>query len=164
MKVGIFILFLILAFKIRYDAHCGHVTYRLYSVELSSSCTQFVESFYHNCMSIFIKCFFLHILSWSDDFHPLFWMWCITLVVGVTSTSSLHSWNKSLFVKNIYLFRSWCGSWDLPLRRVESLVVVHRFSCSETCVILVPWPRIKPTSPALQDRFLTTGAWRKSLE
>ena len=107
MKVGIFILFLILAFKIRYDANCGHVTYRLYSVEVSSSCTEFVESFYHNWMSIFIKCFFLHILSWSGDFHPLFWMWCITLVVGVTSTSSLHSWNKSLFVKNIYLFRSW---------------------------------------------------------
>ena len=49
----------------------------------------------------------MHILSQSDDFYPLFWIWCITLVVGITSTSSLHSWNKSLFVKNMYLFRSW---------------------------------------------------------
>ena len=154
---------LILDFKIRYDANCGHVTYRLYSIEVCSLCTQFTESFYHNWMSSFIKCFFMHILSRSDDFYPLFWIWCITLVVGITSTSSLHSWNKSLFEKICIYLGLGCGSWDQPLRQVESRVV-HRLSCPETCGTLVPWPRIKPTSPVLQDRFLTTGPWGKSLK
>ena len=30
--------------------------------------------------------------------------------------------------------------------------------------ILIPWPRIKPTSPALKGRFLTTGPLGKSHE
>ena len=39
----------------------------------------------------------------------------------------------------------------------ESPVAVHRFSRSAACGILVPRPGIKPTSPALQGSFLTTG-------
>ena len=45
----------------------------------------------------------------------------------------------------------------LILRCRSSLVVAHRLSCSLTYRILVPPPRIKPMSPALQGRFLTTG-------
>ena len=44
------------------------------------------------------------------------------------------------------------------LRSVGSFVVVHGLSsCSELCAILIPPPGIKPKSPALQGRFLTTG-------
>ena len=35
-------------------------------------------------------------------------------------------------------------------------------SCSKACWILVPWPGIKPVSPAVQGGFLTTGPARKS--
>ena len=42
-------------------------------------------------------------------------------------------------------------------------LMVHRLSCLEACVILVPQPVIKSTSPALEDRFLTTGPSGKSL-
>ena len=37
-----------------------------------------------------------------------------------------------------------------------------RLSCPAACGILVPWPGIQPASPALQDRFLTTGPSGKS--
>ena len=56
---------------------------------------------------------------------------------------------------------------DLSLRFTDSLVVQaqclwHRLSCPAACGILVPWPGIEPTSPALQSRFLTTGPPGKS--
>ena len=34
---------------------------------------------------------------------------------------------------------------------------VHGLSCPKSCGILVPWPEIEPTCPALEGRFLTTG-------
>ena len=37
-------------------------------------------------------------------------------------------------------------------------------SCRAACGILVPWPGIKPSSPALEGRFLTTGPPWKSLK
>ena len=52
--------------------------------------------------------------------------------------------------------------WGISFRvqgRMDSAVVVHRFSWPETCRILVPGPGIEPMSPALQlGFFLTTGA------
>ena len=42
------------------------------------------------------------------------------------------------------------------------LVVAHGLRCSKACGILVPWPGIKPTSLALQGRFLTTRPPGKS--
>ena len=39
----------------------------------------------------------------------------------------------------------------------DSVVVVCGLSCSTACWIRVPWPRIKPMSPAWQGGFLTTG-------
>ena len=38
-----------------------------------------------------------------------------------------------------------------------SVVVARGLSCSKACGILDPRPGIKPTSSALEDRFLTTG-------
>ena len=43
-----------------------------------------------------------------------------------------------------------------------SLLVAHELSCSTTRRIVVLQPVIKPTSPALQGRFLTTGPPGKS--
>ena len=43
-----------------------------------------------------------------------------------------------------------------------SAVVVHGLSGSVACGILVPQPGVKPVSPALQGRFLTTGPPEKS--
>ena len=43
----------------------------------------------------------------------------------------------------------------------DSVLGVLGFSCLVACGILVPPPRIKPTSPALQGRFLTSGPLRK---
>ena len=40
---------------------------------------------------------------------------------------------------------------------VGSVVLVHGFSCSSAWGILVPWPGIKPESPAWKGRFLTPG-------
>ena len=62
-----------------------------------------------------------------------------------------------------------CGSrnlcfitWDLSLGYMDSLVVAYGLRCSKACGILVPWPGIKPTSLALQGRFLTTRPPGKS--
>ena len=43
-----------------------------------------------------------------------------------------------------------------------SLVLARRLSCPTACGILVPRPGIEPVSPALEDRFLTTGPPGKS--
>ena len=51
---------------------------------------------------------------------------------------------------------SW-GTWDLSLWHRGFSLVVRRFSCPRACGILGPWPGIKPTSPALEGIFLTTG-------
>ena len=40
-------------------------------------------------------------------------------------------------------------------------MVASGLSCSAACGILVPWPGIKPRSPALQSRFLTSGLQEK---
>ena len=43
------------------------------------------------------------------------------------------------------------------------VAAARRLSCPVACGILVPWPGIKPVSPALEGRFLTTGPRGKSL-
>ena len=52
--------------------------------------------------------------------------------------------------------------WDLSLQYVASLVVVPWLSCCTVCGILVSQPGIKPTSPALEGRFLPTGSLEMS--
>ena len=53
-------------------------------------------------------------------------------------------------------------SWTLQLWSMGSVVAALGLCFSEACGILVPWPRIKPLTPALQGRFLTTGRPGKS--
>ena len=40
--------------------------------------------------------------------------------------------------------------------------LAHGLSCSTAYGILIPWPGTEPVSPALEGRFLTTGAPEKS--
>jgi len=49
------------------------------------------------------------------------------------------------------------------LRQTGSAVAAHRLSCPIAHVIVVPRPNIEPASPALEDRFSTTGPPGKSL-
>ena len=74
--------------------------------------------------------------------------------------------------KSIYLAVSGlnCSTWDLPcitwdfsVWRMDSLVEARGLSCCSACGILIPWPRIKPESAALQGGFLATGPSGKSV-
>ena len=62
-----------------------------------------------------------------------------------------------------------CGLWALePVGLVVtvpglSLFGAHGLSCPAACRILVSQPGIKPTSPAMEGRFLATGPPGKSL-
>ena len=48
-----------------------------------------------------------------------------------------------------------CGIW--APEHGGAIVLVRGFSCSSARGILVPWPGIKPESPAWKGRFLTPG-------
>ena len=52
------------------------------------------------------------------------------------------------------------GAW--ALKCLSLVAVAFRLSCPEACGILAPEPGIKPVSPALEGRFLTTGPPGKS--
>ena len=92
----------------------------------------------------------------------------------------MYKWKSNFIVNSVHwAFLSWlhwgthalwhgtqlvssCGSWAPELRLsscgvADSLVLGLRLSCPEACGILVPQPRIKPASPALEGGFLTTG-------
>ena len=62
-----------------------------------------------------------------------------------------------------YHTRSFVAAHRFSSCDASSVVVALGISCSSACGILVPQPGIKPVSPALQDRFLTTGPPGKSL-
>ena len=55
-----------------------------------------------------------------------------------------------------------CGRHALHCGVQASLLVAQRLSCPAARGILIPQPRIEPMSPALEDRFLTTGPPGKS--
>ena len=55
------------------------------------------------------------------------------------------------------------ATWDLFTVAHGFCLEVCRLSCPITCGIWVPLPGIKPMSPALQGRFLTTGPPGNSL-
>ena len=101
-------------------------------------------------------------------------MWCeVWIYFSCMDNLNLsHSLEKSIFFFfNTYLFGCLgsqlcymesfaCSSWALEL--VSSIVVARGLTCSVACGILVPWPRVKPTSPASRGRFLTPGSPGKS--
>ena len=91
--------------------------------------------------------FLCQLKSVSGIFSPLFYS-CITLI-GILLLK--------IFIYLASLNLS-CGMWDLSLKYVASLVVVHRLSCSMVCGIKVSQPGIKLMSPALEGRFLPIGS------
>ena len=66
----------------------------------------------------------------------------------------------------VYLFK-WLCQVSCSVVHVHcshfSLLVAHGLGCPESCGTLVPWPGLKPRSPALEDTFLTTGTQGRSL-
>ena len=73
---------------------------------------------------------------------------------------------KKFFFKSILLFLAASvlsrGMRALLLRCTGSVIVACRLSFPRACGILVPWPGIKPESPALEDEFLASGPPEKS--
>ena len=55
---------------VEYDVSCGFVMNGLYYVEICSLYTHFDESFYHEWMLNFVKCFFC--VYWDD--HVIFFL------------------------------------------------------------------------------------------
>ena len=76
--------------------------------------------------------------------------------------SSLPEWNLPGPPKASPYRQLW-PTRALSLQHLASLAAVCRLSCPVTWGILVPQPGIKPKSPALGGRFLTTGPPGKSL-
>ena len=60
--------------------------------------------------------------------------------------------------------RELCSCGAQAPESMGSVTVMDRLSCPEACGISVPQPWIKPMSPALEGRFITTGPPGKSLE
>ena len=94
---------------------------------------------------------------------------------------NIYFWLRWVLVAAHGIFR--CGTWVFSLElwhtgsracglcscSAGSLVVPHglsscgvRLRCPAACGILVPWPALKPASPALEGRFSTTGPPGKS--
>ena len=79
-------------------------------------------------------------------------------------------WSKDclffFFFKYLFSFGNVFSTWDLSLWRTASLYFwcVGSTDAPGHVGILLPWPGIKPTSPALEGRFLTTGPPGKSFK
>ena len=56
-----------------------------------------------------------------------------------------------------------CIVQELLVQCIDYAVVANRLHCTAACGTSVPQPGIKPTSSALQSRFLTTGPPKKYL-
>ena len=56
------------------------------------------------------------------------------------------------------------GIWVHKLQSTDSVVVMHKLSCTVACGILSDQPKIAPMSLALAGRFLTSGPPEKSQE
>ena len=89
-----------------------------------------------------------------------------TLQAGRISSRSV--WRMYLH-RSYYTFVSWSFFFKflvvlgLCCGAQASLLVAHGLSSHAAHGILVHWPGIEPTSPALEGGFLTTGPPRKSL-
>ena len=70
-------------------------------------------------------------------------------------------WMLLIFL-NFFFFTYFLLHWVL-VATWGIFVAMHRCSCPLACRILVPQPGIKLTSPAMENRFLTTGPPGKSL-
>ena len=82
------------------------------------------------------------------------------------------SWNHQLMVNikqnqtignlKIYIYLFTCGYIRSYFLGAGSFTVARGLSCPKACGILVPWPGVKPTCPALEGGLSTTGLPGKS--
>ena len=66
------------------------------------------------------------------------------------TASGVLSLSLSFLLSLSHTFFSFLSCWVFPAARKLS-------SCPTACGVSAPWPRIKPTCPALEGRFLTPG-------
>ena len=88
------------------------------------------------------------------------WLWYASFSLVVACGFSLSSCGPQA---PGYMGSVVCGTQALV--EAHELIVVAcacGLSCPVACGILVPWPGIEPTSPALDGRFFTTGPPGKS--
>ena len=93
----------------------------------------------------------------NDENEPL----CLSVQGGFTAVGSNQNVNSLIFflMSIFYLASVGCQLWP-----AGSVAVMCRLSCSVAPGILVSWPGIKPTAPALECRYLTTGPPGKPLD
>ena len=88
----------------------------------------------------------------TQYYHPSFYLFVYLAASGLGCSG----WALCCVVGDLPL------QWILELWHTSSVVVACRLSCSMAGGILIPWPGIEPSSPALQGRFLTSGPQGKS--
>ena len=80
---------------VQYDVGCGFIIYGLYYVEVLALYSHFAESFYHEWMLNFVKCFF----SIYGDDYVVFVLLFVDVVDDVDGLSNvvpfLHPWDES---------------------------------------------------------------------
>ena len=118
------------------------------------------ETLLKSCDTKFIFSLFPDIHNrWGDVSSIFSFSFFLFLICNYLSTPGLSWWHVGSFLVAHEL--SSCGT--RPLECKGSIVFVCGLSCPLACGILVSQPGIKPASPALQDRFLTTGPGKSHL-
>ena len=81
----------------------------------------------------------------------------------LTSRVCVPLWFLVFYFKDFFFF--WCGPSLKSLLNLLQYCLCFMFWCfgREACGILVPWPGIEPTPPALEGEVLTTGLPGKCL-
>ena len=80
----------------------------------------------------------------------------LVLTGGVKPRVQMKDWTGQVFLQSASLDLTSLAAPGLSCS-VRDLGVAHRLSCSATCGTRVPQPGVRPTFPALQGGFLTTG-------
>ena len=93
----------------------------------------------------------------NDENEPLY----LSVHGGFRAVGSNQNVNSLIFFFNVYFLFSL--HW-VSVVACRSVAVMCRLSCSVAPGILVSWPGIKPTAPALECRYLTTGPPGKPLD
>ena len=98
------------------------------------------------------------------EFIFIFWLcWVLVVACGIFCCSAWAPLVVACGFSLLYLWhagsrvRGLCSLWC-----AGSVVVARGLSCPTLCGILVPWPGIKPASPALEGGFFTTEQPGKS--
>ena len=86
----------------------------------------------------------------------------LVLTRGVKPRVQMKDWTGQVFLQSASLDLTSLAAPGLSCS-VRDLSVARRLSCSATCGTRVPQPGVRPTFPALQGGFLTTGSPGKPL-